>query len=137
MDLQLQQVPATHIDRAWKDGAHKLSEACDESGGEVTGDQLKLMLSRGERILFAAMKDGNPVGWCVIRIDQLPNVRTMHICEVYARGNLYKEFVDQMAVIARNQGCSEMRCSSKPAQARLYSMKFGFEPVYTTLRVKI
>jgi hypothetical protein len=137
MDYELQQVPQTHIDLAWKDGAHLLSEACDESGGEITGDQLKLMLSRGERILFAALKDKKPVGWCVIRIDQLPNVRAMHICEVYAKGNLFKEFVDQMAVIARNQGCSEMRCSAKPAHARLYAMKFGFEPVYTTLKVAL
>ncbi len=137
MNLYLRQIPSTHIDRAWKDGAHLLSEACEESGGEITGDQLKLMLSRGERILFAAVNDGKPIGWCVVRIDQLPNARVMHICEVYARGNLFKEFVDQMAEIAKTQGCSEMRCAAKPAQARLYGMKFGFKPVYTTMKVDL
>ncbi|MTW25843.1 hypothetical protein, partial [Streptococcus pneumoniae] len=44
--------PATHIDQAWRDGAHLLAKACDTSGGEVTGDQLKMLLSRGDRMLF-------------------------------------------------------------------------------------
>lgn len=43
----LRLIPATHVDAAWKDGARMLARACDASGGEITGDQLKLLLSRG------------------------------------------------------------------------------------------
>lgn len=135
--MHLSLIPSTHIDKAWKDGAHLLSEACAVSGGEVTADQLKLMLSRGERILFAAIKDERPVGWCVARVDQLPNIRVLHICEVWARGSLFHEFVEQMQEFAKAQGCSELRCAAKPAQSRLYQMKFGFEPVYEVLRKEI
>jgi hypothetical protein len=45
-------VPSTHIDVAWKEGAHRLGLACATSGGEISGDQLKMMLSRGERTLL-------------------------------------------------------------------------------------
>lgn len=135
--MEFRQVPPSHIDRAWRDGAHLLSKACEASGGEVTADQLKLMLSRGERMLFAGMHEGRPVGWCVMRIDQLPNVRVLHICELYSPNFMTAEFFDQIKAMAEQQGCSEVRCSAKPSQARLYRMRFGFEPVYETLRVRV
>lgn len=135
--MEFQQVPPSHIDVAWRDGAHMLSKACAVSGGEVTADQLKLMLSRGERMLFAAVRDGRTVGWCVMRIDQLPNVRVLHICELYAPNAVTAEFFERVKVMAAQQGCSEVRCSAKPAQARLYRARLGFEPVYETLRVRV
>lgn len=135
--MHLTLIPSTHIDRAWRDGAHLLSEACEQSGGEITGDQLKLMLSRGERMLFAGVKDERPVGWCAGGIEQLPNVRVFHIYSVWARGNLHMEFVNELAAFAKTNGCSELRCAAKPAQARLYRMKYAFEPVYEVLRKEI
>lgn len=135
--MHLSLIPSTHIDKAWEDGAHYLSEACKCSGNEITADQLKMMLSRGERTLFAAVKDDKPVGWVVAGVEQLPNVRAMHVYAMYAPGNMETEFFEQLKAIAEQQGCSELRCCAKPAQARLYRMRFAFEPVYETLRVKI
>lgn len=133
--MRLLHVPATHVDAEWKLGAHHLAEACATSGGEVTGSQLKLLLSRGERNLIRMDKDGQTVGWGVVRFDQLPNVRVLHICEVYAPHNLHGAYFEQIKELAKSSGCSEVRCCAKPAQARLYRMKFGFESVYETLRV--
>ena len=132
--MHLSLIPSTHIDKAWADGANLLSEACAESGGEITADQLKMMLSRGERLLFAAVKDEKPIGWCVAQFENLPNVRVCHIYSVWARNGLYAELVSQMEEIAKSQGCSQLRCAAKEAQSRLYQMKFGFEPVYQVLR---
>jgi hypothetical protein len=135
--MKLTPIDARFIDAAWKEGAHKLSEACATSGGEVTGDQLKLLLSRGERTLLR-MEDGSETrGWGVVRIDQLPNVRALHVCEMYAPGIGFEQYFDQLTALASGAGCSEVRCSAAPAQARLYQMKCGFEPIYTTLRVKV
>jgi hypothetical protein len=131
----LAQVASSHIDKAWRDGAHLLSKACETSGGEVTADQLKMMLSRGERTLLAVMDGEKPVGWIVVRLDQLPNLRALHVCELYAPGAMFDECWEQLQQYARDNGCSEVRCSAKPAQARLYRMRFAFEPVYETLRV--
>ena len=134
---RLTAVPPNFVDQAWRDGAHLLSKACDTSGGEVTGDQLKMMLARGERQLLCVLDGDLKVGWLVVRFDQLPNVRALHVCELYAPGATFEECWDQLQELARSNGCSEIRCSAKPAQARLYRMRFGFEPVYETLKVSL
>lgn len=134
---QLLSVPATHIDAAWRDGAAQLGAACQTSGGEITGDQLKMILARGERHLLAICDGDNKVGWIVVRVDQLPNVRALHVCEIYAPGSMFDECWEQLKAFASTNGCTEVRCSAKPAQARLYRMRFGFEPVYETLKVSL
>ena len=92
----IEHVPPHFVDREWRMGAHQLSKACDTSGGEVTGDQLKLMLMRGERALARIVKDGQAVGWIALRIDQLPNVRALHVCELYAPGAMFEECWEQL-----------------------------------------
>lgn len=132
--MKLLHVQPQFVDQAWRDGADRLAEACATSGGEVTGSQLKLLLSRGERNLLRMDKDGETVGWGVVRVDQLPNVRVLHCCEMYAPNASFESFFDELKTLAKSLGCSEVRCSAKDAQARLYRMKLGMEPVYTTLR---
>lgn len=133
--IELKQVPPAFIDRAWRDGAHHLVTACEESGGEITGDQLKMLLSRGERTLLAMQRDGEFVGWGVVRLDQLPNLRALHVCELYAPGAAFEDFMAPLKAWAESNGCSRIRCSAKPAQARLYKARAGFTPVYETLEV--
>lgn len=133
--IELKQVPPAFIDRAWRDGAHKLASACDTSGGEITGDQLKMVLSRGERTLLAMQREGEFVGWGVVRLDQLPNIRVLHVCELYAPGARFEEFMVPLKAWAESNGCSRIRCSAKPAQAKLYRDRAGFTSVYETLEV--
>ena len=130
-------VPSTHIDRAWKEGASDLAKACDTSGGEITGDQLKMMLSRGERILLRMDCDGSPVGWCVVGLEQLPNMRVMFVYELVAPGANFELFFDELKQMAVSAGCSRVRCAAKPAQERLYRMRCGYKPVYQVLEVEI
>lgn len=115
-------------------GASNLAKACDASGGEITGDQLKMILSEGRRTLVAMVRDGAPVGWGVTRIDQLPNLRVCMVTDMYAPGARFQEFLSLLKEKAKADGCSEVRCAAKPAQQRLYE-RAGFEPVYTILRV--
>lgn len=133
--VELLTVPAHMVDRAWRDGASALSKACDVSGGEITGDQLKMMLSRGERTLLRMDRDGEIAGWGVVKVDQLPNIRVLHVYSLYAPHGRFQEFFASLKQIAESNGCSEIRCCAKPAQARLYERLCGFEPVYTTMRV--
>ena len=135
MKYLLQIIPPAFVDRAWKEGASQLAKACDTSGGEVTGDQLKLLLSRNERTLIRIDGDGEPVGWAVTRIDQLPNVRALHVCELFAPGGHWHECHEMLKDMAKASGCSEMRCSAKPAQCRLYQRHQPWQPLYTTMRI--
>lgn len=133
--MELQQVPASHIDRAWADGASCLAEACNASGGEITGDQLKMILARGERTLIR-MWDGEKVaGWGVVRVDQLPNLRALHVTDLVAHHGQFEQYFGAIKHLARDLGCSRVRCAAGPAQARLYRSKCGFKPVYEILEV--
>lgn len=135
--LNLLVVPTTHIDIAWLDGAWQLEEACDESGGEITGCQLKMILSRGERTLIQMMDGEEIVGWGVVRIDQLPNMRVLFITDLVAHNGHFERFFEAIKGMAWSNGCSRVRCAAKPAQSRLYRMKCGFKPVYETLEVMV
>ena len=135
--MNLVVIPSTHVDKAWEDGARCLSEATDVSGGEITGDQLKTILSRGDRTLIQMQEEGITTGWGVVRIDQLPNMRVLQITDLVAHNARFERYFDALAEMAKSAGCSRIRCCAKPAQARLYQMKSGFTPVYTTLEKKL
>lgn len=131
--MHLSIIQPAFIDKAWADGAACLSRACDVSGGEITGDQLKMILARGERSLVAMVDGDKPVGWAVFRIDQLPNFRCFYVTDLVAPGASFHAYWPEVEKMAASFGCSRVRCAAKPAQARLYRMKLGFEPVYETL----
>lgn len=133
--MNLAIVEPQFTDRAWKDGASCLVESCES--GEITGDQLKMVLSRGERTLVALREDDKTIGWGCWRIDAFPNVRALHVTNLVAHGVGFERFFEELKQVAEMLGCSEIRCSCKPAQARLYQTKCGFEPVYTTMRIKL
>ena len=135
--MHLSVIPASHVDKAWKDGAACLAKACEASGGEITGDQLKMILARGERTLVALVDDDKPIGWGVWRIDQLPNVRVLHCTDLVAPNANFEAFFFALKQAAESYGCSEIRCCAKPAQARLYRMKLGMKPLYETLRYEL
>ena len=129
-NLNLIHIPAYQVDFAWKDGADSLHEACSE---ECTIDQLKLVLSRGERELIRMDDETGTVGWGVFKIDNYPNIRVLHVTNLVAHGAHFERFFELLRDIAKRQGCSSIRCSAKPAQAKLYAVKLGFVSVYETL----
>ncbi len=130
-------VPPSHIDIAWREGASGLAKASDTSDGEITGDQLKMMLSRGERTLLRLDRGDVIAGWAVIGVEQLPNVRALYIYELYAPNGHFEEFIPELKKQALAMGCTRFRCAAKPAQARLYRMLGGFKPVYQVLEVEL
>lgn len=133
--VELTQVPSMHIDRAWRDGASELAKACDVSGGEITGDQLKMILARGERTLIRMERDGQTAGWGVVRVDQLPNMRVLMVTDMVAEGADFPEFFDKLKELAASCGCSKVRCAGDEVRERLYRMKCGFKRVYAILEV--
>lgn len=133
--MELVLVPATHIDQAWRDGAHKLSEACDRVD-EVTADQLKLILARGEQTLVA-LQDGERFrGWAVINFEQLPNKRVLFIYSLYAPG-VTDEFTALLVELAGKSGCSALRASVDNANKRLWERKINVRHVYSVMEYPI
>lgn len=119
----------------WERGASQLSIACDKSEGEVTGDQLKMMLARGERVLLCAKDETGSKGWAAVQIQQLPNIRVLYVYCIYAPG--VTDVFDKLADMARAEGCSEIRGACSDSVARLWERKFKAVKVYTTMSIKL
>ena len=122
--MKLFTVPSTHIDKAWRDGAFLLAKACARTN-EVTGDQLKLMLSRGELQLLGVGPD-RPVGWAAVKVEQLPNYRTLLVYAIHAPGAVV---FDQLKAYARFNGCSAIRGACDDAVSRLWK-RMGAQKKY-------
>lgn len=140
-DLKIQIVPPTHIDFAWEDGANALHEVCSLVD-EITESQLKLILSRGERILAQLTEDGKIVGWVCWVINALPNKRVLHVMGIVAHNAQSERFFPNLNEIALLCGCSGIRYSAHPAQARMNRMKakaLGMEAkaLYETYEVPV
>lgn len=130
-------VPAHLALRAWADGAHKLSEAMDKAMGEVTADQLKMMLARGERQLIGIESSGDVVAWFAVVVDQLPNVRALYIYAAWAPGAVNAEVFAPLAQFARDSGASEIRGASSDAIMRIWRAKLGAEKLYNVFRIGV
>lgn len=140
-DLKILIVPHTHIDFAWQDGANALHEVC-ELVEEITESQLKLILSRNERTLGQLTEDGKIVGWVCWMINDLPNKRVLHVTGIVAHNAQSERFFPNLNEIAAFLGCSGIRYSAHPAQARMNRMKakaFGLDAkaLYETYEVPV
>lgn len=128
-------VPPAFIDRAWKDGAHNLAKACDRAKDEITGDQLKMMLSRGERTLMGLSVGGETVGWAVVEVQQLPNVRVLYVYSLYAPHHSLDVYalMKQQAIDA---GCSFIRGSVDEFNERLWT-RVKAQKVYSVYQIEV
>lgn len=131
-------VPPDFVDYAWrKEGADCIAEALIGID-EITPDQLKMMLSRGERYLVKILDGEKTVGWGTFAIDNYPNLRLLHITTLVAHNCEFERFFDEIRDVARKMGCTSVRFSAKKAQARLFMSKVsGCSEVYTTIEVKV
>jgi hypothetical protein len=133
----VQIIPPKFIDAAWKEGAHRLAEACDKSAGEVTPDQLKMLLSRGERILAKVTAASGAVGWLALSVQQLPNIRTLYVYAAQGPGATGQECMDELKALAASEGCSAIRWSCGPGVQRLLAVRHGARPIYTVMEIEV
>ena len=117
--MKLIQIPASHVEWAWGEGAHLLSEACKRSD-EVTPDQLKKLLLDGKRTLLAAVDETRALGWAVVGAEDLPNYRALAIYAAYCPGAVV---LDQLKEYARHNGCTAIRICCDDAGARLWARR--------------
>ena len=130
----IKQYPTTMIDRLWHGSADALVSAMARNGGECTGDQLKMMLMRGEMLLI-----GSDDLWAAVQHIQHPNRRVLHVyavaCTHDGRG-MNDADINELAEYARQTGCTALTCSADKAAERLYA-RYGFVPQYTTMGIDL
>jgi hypothetical protein len=131
------QVPIAFVDKAWRDGAHQLSEAAEKSGGEITGEQLRLILTRGERILLGMGDETQVTAWAAVQIQQLPNLRACYIYCIWAPGSTSAKAFELLKKYAADNGCSCIRGACNDVISRLWQIKFKARKVYTVLEMDV
>lgn len=122
------------VGQLWRGSADALATAMARNGGECTGDQLKMMLMRGEMLLI-----GSEDLWAAVQHVQHPNRRVLHIYAVASKLNgdgLNHADISELAEYARQTGCTALTCSADKAAERLYA-RYGFEPIYTTMGIEL
>ena len=130
----IQQYPATMIDQLWRGDADALVSAMARNGGECTGDQLKMMLMRGEMLLV-----GSDDLWAAVQHIQHPNRRVLHIYAVASKLNgdgLNQADIAELCEYARQTGCTALTCSADKAAERLYA-RYGFVSQYATMGIDL
>jgi hypothetical protein len=135
--MKIVHVLPAHIDKAWRDGAHNLAEACKWASREVTPDQLKMLLARGERQLLALDVDGQFVAWAAVQVQQLPNLRVFYVYSIYAPGSTGVEAFEQLAHLARAEGCSSIRGACVEAVARIWEREFKAKRLYHMMEIDL
>ncbi len=130
----IQQYPSHMIDQLWHGSADALVSAMARNGGECTGDQLKMMLMRGEMLLI-----GSDDLWAAVQHIQHPNRRVLHVyavaCTRDGRG-MNDADINELAEYARQTGCTALTCSADKAAERLYA-RYGFVSQYTTMGIDL
>ena len=130
----IKQYPATVIDQLWTGDADALTTAMARNGGECTGDQLKMMLMRGELLLI-----GSDDLWAAVQHIQHPNRRVLHVyavaCTRDGRG-MNDADIAELREYARQTGCTALTCSADKAAERLYA-RYGFVSQYVTMGIDL
>ena len=130
----IQQYPSHMIDQLWHGSADALVSAMARNGGECTGDQLKMMLMRGELLLI-----GSDDLWAAVQHIQHPNRLALHIYAVASKLNsdgLNHADIAELCEYARQTGCTALTCSADKAAERLYA-RYGFQSQYTTMGIEL
>jgi hypothetical protein len=147
--MRLVIIPPAHLDRVWREGANQLAEACKWADREVTPDQLKMMLARGERQLLAldaANDAGTPtekqapprfVAFAAVLVQQLPNIRCLYVYSIFAPGETAPECFEHLAGFARHEGCSSIRGACSDAVERLWARKFKARTLYHICEIDV
>jgi hypothetical protein len=137
-ELMLYIVPPSHICQAWTDGAHHLGIACNKAAGEVTGDQLKMLLIRGEKILMGYRNEhGQTVGWAAVSIDQHPNRRVLFVYAIWAPAATGQDAMQALKEFAKAEGCDSIRGACNEAIERLWARKFDAKRVYAIVEIGV
>lgn len=130
----IKQYPATMVGQIWHGDADALTAAMARNGGECTGDQLKMMLMRGDMLLV-----GSDDLWAAVQHVQHPNRRTLHVYAVARTrcgAGMNADDINELAEYARQTGCTALTCSADKAAERLYA-RYGFTSQYATMGIDL
>lgn len=129
-----------HIDKYWPQVKGLLDKGLFYCEDELNIDQLRYMAVQGVVHIVVAIDDDTAslVGALALQITQYPNLRAATIIS-YGGYDLFADEED-FAVLKtglEKGGVSRIEGWCRPAQARLFKSKFGFETPYQMITYRI
>jgi hypothetical protein len=96
-----------------------------------------MLLSRGERQLLALQEGSEFKAWAAVQVQQLPNIRVLHVYAIYAPGSTGPEAFQLLADLARSEGCSSIRGACVEQVARLWERKLRARRLYNVMEIDL
>jgi len=126
----VQIVAPNNVYNVWADIETYLNASINVSNNDMTLDQLKLLLVKGEQTLLVSVNKNNKInGAMTVEFINHPNARTMFITALGGLGIVNDETFSQVETWARMQGATKAAAWAQKAQARLYKIKANFDTV--------
>lgn len=136
--MELFVVSPAFVDAAWADGANTLAEATKWADREITADQLKMLLARGERVLLG-MREGieKPMAWAAVQVQQLPNIRCLYVYAIVAHNSTGAEQFEKLKEYAKANGCTTIRGACSDSIGRLWERKLDAKKLYAIYEIEV
>lgn len=133
----IEQVHPHFIQQLWPQIGDMLSRALAHSGGEYSAEHLRMMLVRGEQVLYVAVDNGRILGAATVEFANFPNDRVAFITAIGGRMIARTDLFNELADILRQQGCTKIKGEAREAVARLWHQKFGIEAPRLIVEMKL
>ena len=138
--MQIHSLSKEHLDKFWFQIEPLLDMGLLYSENEMNVHQLRMMVVQGLAHIVVGIDEETDriVGALCFQITQYPNIRAANIIS-YGGYDLFATEKDFNEVVAglRKAGVSRIEGWCKPAQARLFKSKYGFETPYQMITLQI
>lgn len=92
-------------------------------------EHIKVLIIEQFQYLFVVIEDKKIIGAFTVEVINYPNHRVAHTTCMGGKGIFDKDTVKQYEDWAKLQGVTKIRAYAQDAQARLFKLKMGLEPV--------
>lgn len=133
----IEQVHPNFIQQLWPAVDTMLRRALEFSGGEYSVEHLRMMLVRGEQLLFVATEEDKIIGASTIEFANFPNDRVAFITAIGGRLIARPDLFEELKTLLRQHGCTKIKGEAREAVARLWHQKFGIEAPRLIVEMKL
>lgn len=123
----IEPVHPNFVQRVWPLVGSMLEHALLFSGREYSAEHLRMMLTRGDQMLFVATDDGKVIGAATVEYLNCPNDRVALITAIAGRMIARQDLFEELKLLLRQHGCTKLKGEARSAVARLWHQKFGIE----------
>lgn len=123
----IEPVHPNFVQQAWPLIGGMLERALQFSGGEYSAEHLRMMLTRGDQVLFVAMEKDKVIGAATVEFMNCPNDRVALITAIAGRLISRPDLFEELKILLRHYGCTKLKGEARSAVARLWHQKFGIE----------